>query len=586
MSGMTMESGRWVLAIHRGVAPDKSLIGGKAWSIASMRALDLPVPPAFVITTRACAEFMRDGRLPADLEAELEWGMAGLEAETGRRFGGDRTPLLVAVRSGAPISMPGMMDTVLNLGIGERTETALGDEAGDAAFARDTHRRFLDLYARIVLKATLEELPATETPADWRARIARETGTAVPQDPRAQLLAAVQAVFESWNSRRARRYRQHHGIADDLGTAVTVQAMVFGNLGGDSGTGVLFSRNPLDGRPEPYGEYLARAQGEDVVSGRFTPQPLLVLRQAMPEVHAELMRAAAALETAHGDMQDIEFTVQAGRLYLLQTRTAKRAPAAAVRCAVDMVNEGRIAPAAALRRVTAGQVRLLLSPRLAPGETDGAALLAQGEAACAGVGVGVVVTNTDEVERRAAAGEAIVMARPSTSPDDVHGMIASRAVLTEQGGATSHAALVARDLGLPAIVGCGENSVTRLAGQTVTVDGATGRVFAGALRVLTPDEADDPCLAALTAWAEAAAPITVLQAADEAGPTVLDLDEVAGGEDPARLPELLTGRAVVRGGAIASDEGVRAALAAGVTTIIARHRLPVLLAALQAQRTE
>lgn len=579
---MTQSLGEFLLAIEGGALPDRNLIGGKAWSIARMRGLGLSVPPAFVITARACTAFLDTGELPPGLAAELDAGIAWLEAASGARFGAGPQPLLVSVRSGAAISMPGMMDTVLNLGINADTEAALASLSGDAAFASDTHRRFLDLYARIVLKATLPELAEDAAPEVWRQTIRAETGEDVPTDPRTQLLAAVQAVFESWNSRRARKYRQHHGIPDTLGTAVTVQAMVFGNLDAQSGTGVLFSRNPLTGEPAPYGEYLARAQGEDVVSGRFTPQPLSALAAQLPAVHAELLAAAETLERANGDVQDIEFTIQQGKLFLLQTRAAKRAPPAAVRFAIDMVQEGRIDEATALSRVSAEQVRAVLSPRLADGETAAATVLASGEAACQGVGVGVVVTNTDEAERRALAGENVVLARSITSPDDVHGMIACRALATEHGGATSHAAVVSRALGVPCVVGCGEGTVTALAGQTVTVDGASGRIYAGALAVSVPDETADPALATLTRWAEAAAPLTVLASAPS-GP-LLDLNSTPGGEDPDQLPTLLPGHAVVRGGAIASERGVRAALKAGVTTICASPRLPVLLAAIEAAR--
>ncbi len=579
---MTPTFGQYLLAIDGTSLPDRQLIGGKAWSIARMRSLGLPVPPAFVITTRACTAFLDTGSLPATLGDELAAGMAWLEAATGGTFGGGPRPLLVSVRSGAAVSMPGMMDTVLNLGINDATQTALGELAGDADFAHDTHRRFLDLYARIVLKGELAELDPQATATRWRADITQATGQSVPEDPHAQLLAAVQAVFESWNSRRARKYRQHHGIPHTLGTAVTVQAMVFGNLDAASGTGVLFSRNPLTGAPSPYGEYLARAQGEDVVSGRHTPQPLSTLARDLPRVHAELLAAAAILERENNDVQDIEFTIQHSQLYLLQTRAAKRAPAAALRFAIDMVAEGQIDIATALARVTAEQVRAVLSPCLAEGAVASARLLAQGEPASQGVGIGVVVENTDEAERRALAGEAVVLARAITSPDDVHGMLVCRAIITEQGGTTAHAALVSRDLGKPCVVGCGTASVTSLVGQLVTVDGGSGKIYAGALAVTVPDENADPSLVTLTQWAAAAAPLQVLAVAPP-GP-VLDLNTVVGGADSTQLAGLLAGHAVVRGGAIASPGGVRAALAAGVKIICASPRLPVLLAACEAAR--
>ncbi len=577
---MAIELGPRTLALDGTSLPDKSLIGGKAWSIARMLALGLTVPPAFVITTKACAEYLATNAIPVGLEDELEAGIRWLEQASGRLFGGTAAPLLLAVRSGAMISMPGMMDTVLNLGINDATAAALARESGDAVFAADTQRRFLDLYARIVLRGTLPEIAADAPIADWLSAIKEATGRAVPSTPREQLVGAVMAVFESWNSRRARRYREHHQIAHSLGTAVTVQVMVFGNLDAQSGTGVLFSRNPLTGEATPYGEYLARAQGEDVVSGRFTPLPLSALAKTMPEIERALLAAAAKLETENGDVQDIEFTIQQGRLYLLQSRSAKRAPAAAVRFAVEMVREGRIDQATALARVSAEQVRILLSPRLAAGATDNVEILARGEAACQGVGVGEIVTNTDEAERRAQAGDAVILARDTTSPDDVHGMLVARAVITEQGGATSHAAVVSRALGVPCVVGCGGGKLSQLAGRIVTVDGGTGCVYAGALPVLAPDENVEPGLRELTEWAELRAPLRVIGEQDPLAVTARDLDRAKGGEDPAQLATLAAGAEVLRGAVLNSDLGVHAAVAAGVGTIVVRQRLPALLAAI------
>ena len=360
--------GRWVLFLDGAAQPDRALVGGKAWGIAVMRQAGLPVPPAFAVTTEACRDYLAGGALPDGLLDELHTGIAMLEAETGRRFGAHERPLLLSVRSGAAVSMPGMLDTVLNLGIDEEIEAALATESGDAGFARDTHRRFHEMYARIVLKAEIDGLAPEGPVDDWRAAVAEAGATgSVPESPAEQLLGAVRAVFESWNGRRAKRYRRHHGLADDAGTAVTVQAMVFGNLGRRSGTGVLFSRNPLSGAPEPYGEYLARAQGEDVVSGLRTPQGLGALASSLPEAHAALIAAARRLEALNRDVQDIEFSIQEGALYLLQTRTAARAPAAAIRIAVDLVNEGTISTDEALARVSAAQVRTLLMPRLDDG---------------------------------------------------------------------------------------------------------------------------------------------------------------------------------------------------------------------------
>ena len=580
----------WTIRLDGGDAenkalPDKALIGGKGWSIARMAALGLTVPPAFVITTRACSAYQACGDFPDGLSAEIAEGIAWLEETTGRRYGAGPSPLLVSVRSGAAISMPGMMDTVLNMGITVETEMALGAECGDPAFARDTHRRFHELYATIVLKADAGDLSPHGDPADWAAQVERAAGIPIPDDPVDRLHAAVRAVFDSWNSRRAKRYRKHHDIPDDLGTAVTIQAMVFGNLGKTSGTGVLFSRNPISGERIPYGEYLACAQGEDVVSGRFTPQPLDAMQALAPGAHTALLKASDTLEAAGGDVQDIEFTVQDGTLFLLQSRAAKRAPAAAVRFAVDMVDEGLIDRQTALSRVSADQIRSLLAPRLTE-ETAAAAIVAtRGEAACPGIGIGTIVTDTDEAERRAAAGEDIILARATTSPEDLHGMIVARAVVTEQGGATSHAAVVSRALGVPCVVGCGDGAVTALAGETMTVDGSAGAIYEGSLPVEDPDEAALSDLRILTEWADALSPLRVVapEDLDEDGQSdLLDLNRIDGGEDPDRLPALLNGARLATGGALSTDAGIKAAVHAGLEAVVGRPRLPLLLAAFNA----
>jgi pyruvate, orthophosphate dikinase len=580
---MAIPLGRFILGLDGSELPPREQIGGKAWSVARMQSLGLPVPPAFVITTDACRAYLDAGHFPDGLDGDLDTAVAWLEAQTGRTLGRGERPLLVSVRSGAAISMPGMMDTVLNLGIDADTASALAAEAGDTVFARDTHRRFLELYASIVLKLALDT--AHTASADEVAAAIAVQGGSVPATAREQLHAAVEAVFASWNSRRAKKYRKHHDIPDALGTAVTVQAMVFGNLDDQSGTGVLFSRNPLTGDPAPYGEYLHRAQGEDVVSGKFTPEPLSALEGVLPAVHAELIAAAAKLEAENRDVQDIEFTVQHGRLYLLQSRAAKRAPQAAVRFATDLVAEGRIDQVTALARLSAEQVRTLLKPRLAAGIETGAAVVARGEVACQGVGVGTVVTDSDEAERRHAAGENVVLARATTSPEDLHGMIAAVAVITEQGGSTSHAAVVSRALGVPCLVGCGDGAATALAGRMVTVDANAGVVYDAVLAVEMPHEKDDPRLAELTCWAAAQSPITVLGIDDPDAADAVDVDPLEGIEDPDKLPALLAGKTIVRGGAVETDAGVAAAMAAGVTTIVARHPLPVLLAAIQAAAT-
>ncbi|MBF6450440.1 pyruvate, phosphate dikinase [Nocardia elegans] len=431
-------------------------IGGKAWSINHMRGLGLPVPPAFVLTTDAWRDFTERGAIADDIWRAVCDGVAMLEHGTGRTFGSIRRPLLVSVRSGAAVSMPGMMDTVLNLGINDGVEQALAAATGSAGYAADTHRRFRAQYRETVL----------QTPDG-----------VVPADPWEQLRAAITAVFRSWDSVRAKAYRRNRGVSDDLGTAVTVQAMVFGNLDDASGTGVLFSRNPNTGDGPAYGEWLVGGQGEDVVSGRTTPRPLSDLAATQPQVHDRLIAAADLLERDGRDIQDIEFTVESGTLWMLQSRPAKRSARAAVRAAVAMAEEGLITPAEALRRVGADQIRVVLQP--ATTAADAGEALARGESACPGLAFGVAVTDPDEAEARAAAGENVVLVRPTTSPDDLPGMIAARAVVTELGGTTSHAALVSRELGRPCVVGCGPGVVDALAGRTVTVDGGAGVVWAG-----------------------------------------------------------------------------------------------------------
>jgi pyruvate,orthophosphate dikinase len=431
----------------------RDLLGGKAFGIERMVQLGLPVPPAFVLTTSACRQYLESRQLPEPLWHRVRALVADLERATGLRFGDEQAPLLVSVRSGAAVSMPGMMDTVLNLG---------------AAGAR-----FEEQFAKVV-------------------------GRPAPADPWQQLRLAIGAVFESWHSRRAVAYRREHGIPDEGGTAVTVQAMVFGDLDDHSGTGVLFSRDPVTGAAAPYGEWLARAQGEDVVSGRADARPLAELAAALPDVHRELLAAADLLEQDARDVQDIEFTVEAGRLWLLQTRAAKRSPEASIRHAVRMVAEGLISRQEALDRVTPAQIDAFLRPRVYPPRD--AVVLARGKAAGPGIGVGEVVGDVEEALDRATP---VVLARPTTDPDDTPAMAVAAAVITEFGGSTSHAAVVCREMAVPCVVGCGEGTLCELAGRTVTVDGFTGTIYAGALPVADAGDGQDPDLAALRAWSGA-----------------------------------------------------------------------------------
>jgi len=459
---------------------DRELVGGKAHSLNKMHALGLSVPPAFVLTTDVCrAVNAAGGELGSEVTAVRD-AIAELECRTGRGFGGTDRPLLVSVRSSAADSMPGMLDTVLNLGINADVEEALHALTGDQAFAAGTHRRFVEQFERVV-------------------------GAVPPRDPWDQLLAAITAVFQSWNSTRAIAYRRHHGISDGGGTAVIVQAMVFGNRDDRSGTGVLFTRNPMTGDPVPYGEWLPSGQGEDVVSGRRDPLHLNALAAQHPEVHAELLAAGTQLEQAGKDVQDIEFTVQSGRLWILQSRAAKRSPDAAVRLAVGLQEDGILSTDEALLMVTTEQVAAVCRPRVAPEAGLGAVVLASGEPACPGTASGRVVLDVREAEELADSGVAVVLARPTTAPEDVAGMIASVAILTEIGGSTSHAAVVSRELGTPCVVGCGPGTLGPLVGREVTVDGSNGKVFAGGLTTSPDTEGGNPALATLAGWARARA---------------------------------------------------------------------------------
>ncbi|GAC67375.1 pyruvate, phosphate dikinase [Gordonia soli] len=554
--------------------PSRELVGGKAWSLWRMSRLGLRVPPAIVITTRSCAEYFEQGRVLSDaLFDEIVDGVRYLEERTGRTLGSGPHPLLVSVRSGAAISMPGMMDTILNLGINETTEAALADESGRPDFAADVRRRFCALYGKLVAGSIddLEDLPDT---AAVLTAIEAETGHTVPDDPIETLRNAVAAVFDSSRSRRAKAYRAHYGIPDDIGTAVTIQAMVFGNLDDDSGTGVLFTRNPLSGAREPYGEYLPRGQGEDVVSGRVTPRPLTWLADNRSALHDELITAADLLDREGRDAQDIEFTVQDGTLYLLQSRAAKRTAQAAVRIATTLVDEGVIDPATACERVTADQIRHLLRPSIDPDEVGDTRPVAAGVSASPGYAVGLAVGTAEEAQQHPGS----ILVRESTSPEDVHGMIAAAAVITENGGSTSHAAVVSRALDTPCVVGCGSGAAASLIGRIVTVDATGGHVYDGEIGGRATSIDGDPDLAALLGWARDLAPITVVDGVADGG-EVFDGDRAIA-ETGDESPTIPTAAQTVTGSWFDTDAGVRAALDAGVTTIVTTNPLPVLLAAI------
>lgn len=490
----------WRVQLDGTTVPSREAVGNKARSVALMRALGLNVPEAFALPVWVGRLHREQGGLPEEAWQALRDGVAALERDTGLQFGGAVDPLLVSVRSGAAVSMPGMMDTILDLGINDEVESALARAAGDAAFARDTHLRFVESYSRTVLGTPVEARQG-ETPGQLRARVREASGQEVPVDPYEQLRGAVAAVFSSWGSPRAQAYRRHWKLSEDGGTAVTVQRMVYGNLDSRSGTGVLFTRNPHGGTPEPLGEFLPRGQGEDVVSGEVDPLDLEALREGMPGVHRELLEAGRLLEQDAADVQDVEFTVERGRLFLLQTRNAKRSAIAAVRFAVALADEGLITPREALARVKPAHVESLLRPTVDPSVAEGATVLAQGEPACPGIATGLAVVDCDEAVRRVAEGVEVVLVRHSTSPDDIEGMIVSQGICTEVGGRTSHAAVVSRELGRPAVVGCGEGAIGAMAGRQVTVDGAAGRVYDGALPLVVPGLADVPELGRLAAWA-------------------------------------------------------------------------------------
>jgi len=559
-----------ILVLDGSTTYGKDVVGGKGASVARMRALGLPVPPAFVLPIEECRRYhAAGGTLDDAVWDAVRAGISNLEADTGRRLGDPAAPLLVSVRSGAAVSMPGMMDTILNLGITDEVERGLGELAGDPGFARETHVRFVHEFGHTVLGADLDPPGAEATAAEVRAAVLDDTGRPVPTDPLEQLRAAIHAVFGSWSSRRAVAYRRHWGIPEDGGTAVVVQAMVFGNLGEDSGTGVLFTRDPLDGSPEPFGDWLPGGQGEDVVAGTHDPLPLSALGEQLPAVHAELLDAGRLLEREHGDVQDIEFTVERARLYLLQSRAAKRSPLSAVRTAVDLADEGAIDRETAMARIAPEQLDTVLAPLLTEETTATAEVLARGTPACPGVASGTVVAHSSDAE--VADGD-VVLARPTTSPEDVSGMIAARAVVTERGGATSHAAVVTRALGRPSVVGVGADATSGWAGREVTVDGSKGVVYGERLPTRQVPVEDVPGLERLLEWARELSPAEVV----DASPDVLDLDASGSEVDPEAgidvdaLVERMRGARAVRGSILTTPEGARAVVLAGVPVVATR----------------
>ncbi len=539
-------AGRYVFYFGNGHADgsrdDKQALGGKGANLAEMTRIGVPVPPGFTLNTDSCRFYLREGRFPPDLEVQVADALQRLERDTGKRFGGMENPLLVSVRSGAAVSMPGMMDTILNLGLNDHTVAALAKAADDERFAFDSYRRFVQMYADVVMgvpsSAFEEKLDGLKSArgveadtdlsaADLRGLVdvfkdiaLQATGNPFPEDPQVQLWGAIEAVFRSWNVERAIAYRRVHGIPDYLGTAVNVVAMVYGNLGDDSGTGVAFTRNPSTGERRFFGEFLVNAQGEDVVAGIRTPLSIEDMAHRLPTAYDQLLDVQDRLEQHFREMQDLEFTVERGRLYLLQTRTGKRTAAAAIRIAVEMVDEGLISEQEAVLRVDPNQLDQLLHRRLDPDAE--VTVFATGLPASPGAATGVVVFDPDHAESRAAGGEPVILMRNETSPDDFHGMVAAQAVVTARGGMTSHAAVVARGMGKCCVVGatamqirdgeCRAQGQVLREGDWVTIDGTAGRILLGKLPTVEPEP--DENFTRLMNWADGYRTLAVRANAD------------------------------------------------------------------------
>jgi pyruvate,orthophosphate dikinase len=530
-------SNKWVYAFGSGKADGragmKNLLGGKGANLAEMSAIGLPVPPGFTITTEVCTHFYANQQsYPAELKAQVAAALAEVEQQVGAKFGDARNPLLLSVRSGARASMPGMMDTVLNLGLNPETTQGLAEKSGDARFAWDSFRRFIQMYGAVVLGLehhffedildTVKREHGLRSDTDmaagnWQlvaerylAMVREKTGQPFPMQPEAQLWGAIGAVFGSWMNQRAITYRKLHDIPADWGTAVNVQAMVFGNRGEDCATGVAFTRNPSTGENVFYGEYLINAQGEDVVAGIRTPKNMSELATQMPAIHAQLMQVRQKLEHHYRDMQDIEFTVQQDKLYMLQTRNGKRTAAAALKIACDMVREGLIDKKEAISRISPASLEQLLHPTLDPKAEK--KIIAKGLPASPGAVSGKIVFTAEEAELKAEKGEKVILCRVETSPEDIHGMHAAVGILTTRGGMTSHAAVVARGMGRACVAGAGEVRIdakagtltarghTLKAGDVITLDGAAGEVMLGAVGVIRPAMSGD--FAELMGWAD------------------------------------------------------------------------------------
>ena len=529
----------WGAGAAEGDATMRDLLGGKGAGLAEMTSAGLPVPPGFTITTEACNDYFAAGeQLPAGLWDDVLAAVREVEARTGKGFGDAANPLLVSVRSGAKFSMPGMMDTVLNLGLSQATLQGLVALTGNERFGWDSYRRFIQMFGRIVMDVPGErfdhaldakkrergvsqdtDLTASdlrEVATEYRAIVREVTGRDFPEDADEQLDLAIRAVFASWFGKRARDYRDYNKIAHDLGTAVNVVTMVFGNMGDDSGTGVAFTRDPNTGARVLYGEYLTNAQGEDVVAGIRTPQPIAQMRDVMPAVYDEFQQIADRLERHYRDVQDLEFTIERGKLYMLQTRSAKRTAAAAVQIAVDMVGEGIISQEEAIGRIEPGMVDQLLRDQFDPKTRTGATRIVKGLNASPGAAVGRAVFDADVAVEWVGRGEKVILVRIETSPDDFHGMAVAEGIITARGGATSHAAVVARQIGKPCVAGsadlvidygskaahCGVTGIDFKEGDWVSLDGTTGDLFLGALPTVSARFEDQPELQAILGWAD------------------------------------------------------------------------------------
>ncbi len=538
---------QYVYFFGEGDTKDKALLGGKGANLGEMTKIGLPVPPGFTISTEACIAFYDQGKKwPEGLEEQINQKLAELESKTGKKLGDAEKPLLVSVRSGAAVSMPGMMDTVLNLGLNDQTVLGIAKLTGNERFAYDSYRRFIQMFGDVVMgvkhaefEAILDSVKKTKgveydtdlTVEDlkmvvqkYRDMIKNEKGKEFPQDPKEQLRMAIDAVFNSWNNKRAITYRNLHGIPHNLGTGVNIQTMVFGNMGNDSGTGVGFTRNPSTGVKEHYGEYLINAQGEDVVAGIRTPKHIDDMKNDLPGAYAELVKIYDLLEKHYKDMQDFEFTVEKGKLFMLQTRTGKRTAHAAVKIAVDMVDEGLITKEEAVLRIDPNQLDQLLHKQLDQEAKQKADVIAKGLPASPGAAVGKVVFTADDAVEKSEAGEKVILVRLETSPEDIQGMSVAQGILTARGGMTSHAAVVARGMGKCCVAGCSDITVDEKEkqfkagervfkeGDYITLDGSTGEVMAGQIPVIDPELKGE--FKTLMEWADSFRKLVVLTNAD------------------------------------------------------------------------